>query len=102
MQKKLLAGQPIRLGVVGCGAVTQRAYLPLCAKMPGAQVTMLVDTNLERTVQLAKEFGVANVREDTTDLADFCDAAIVAVPHALHARVGCALLQKGVHVLVEK
>ena len=36
------------------------------------------------------------------ELAERIDAAVVAVPTVAHAEVGCALLRRGVHALVEK
>jgi len=98
----MMSTDPLRIGIVGCGAVTELAHLPLCTAMQGVKVTALVDPNIGRAEQLAKTFGVELVRRDTTDLAGVIDGAIVAAPHAYHARIGIDLLRQGIHVLVEK
>ena len=51
--------------------------------------------------QIAAEFG-AHAFADLDSLAVGIDAAVVAVPTTDHAAVGCALLERGIHVLVEK
>lgn len=51
--------------------------------------------------QIAKEFGVPAF-EDLNALAAKIDAAVVAVPTTDHASVGCSLLERDIHVLIEK
>jgi predicted dehydrogenase len=97
-----MSDQIVRLALIGCGAVTERAHLPVCAREPGVSVTALVDPNVARAKQLAKAYGVPNVLPDASPLHEFADAAILAVPHALHCRIGAGLLRRGVHILVEK
>ncbi len=90
-----------RIMAVGCGAVTERLFLPALAALrlvPG----VLVDTNLARAQELAGSSGAGEVSTDWASVARGGDAAFVGLPHALHAPVCIDLLQRGVHVLVEK
>lgn len=92
----------IRLGIVGCGAVTQRFHLPTAAKVDGCSVTILVDSDRLRAEQLAAKYNVPTTSTDFRELPRYADAAIVAVPHRLHASIGEYLLSAGCHVLMEK
>lgn len=89
-----------RIAVIGCGAVTELRHLPTLAAL-GIKPALLIDTNLQRARDLAAGFGVSGVSDDY-GAAVKVDAAIVALPHYLHARVSVDLLRSGVHVLVEK
>lgn len=92
----------LRIAVIGCGAVTARAHLPVAAQADGIRISLLVDRNLPRAETLARRFGVRRVAADFAAAVDEADAAIVALPHSLHAPVCAELLRRGVHVLVEK
>ena len=65
-------------------------------------VTCLVDKNLERAQALATEKNVPLAVSDYREIIGKVDAAILALPHHLHASVASELLAAGVHVLVEK
>ncbi len=93
---------PIRLGIVGCGAVTKRGHLPSTKRMAGCSVTILVDSDRSRAEQLAAKYNIPTVSTDFHDVPRYADAAIVAVPHRLHASIGEYLLSAGCHVLMEK
>jgi predicted dehydrogenase len=92
----------IRLAILGCGAVTEMAHLPAIARTRGPRVTLLVDINAERRDRLAASFGVANTASDVAGKWDLFDAAIIALPHAMHASSSIDLLAHGKSVLVEK
>ncbi|MCX6022034.1 MAG: Gfo/Idh/MocA family oxidoreductase, partial [Chloroflexi bacterium] len=92
----------LRVGIIGCGAVAEQGHLPAFAGFPNATVSVLVDRNLRRAGQLAAKFRVPVVCDDYTDALADMDAAIVALPHFLHAPVSIDLLKRGIHVLVEK
>ena len=91
-----------RIGIIGCGAVTERGHLPATLRLDRGQVVLLVDKNRTRAEQLARRFNVPQVADDYTRGFDKIDAAIVALPHYLHAPVSIDLLKRGIHVLVEK
>lgn len=99
---KALFVKRIRLGIVGCGAVTQRFHLPSAIGIEGCSVTVLVDSDRSRAEQLAAEYKIPNISTDFRDVPRYADAAIVAVPHHLHAPIGEYLLSNGCHVLMEK
>ncbi len=92
----------VRLAIVGCGAITEGYHLPAALAEPGCEVTVLVDADLPRVTTLGQRSGVAKVSADYRDVIGAADAALLALPNHLHADVACALLERGVHVLVEK
>lgn len=91
----------LRLGVIGCGAVTRIGYLPALTAL-GLEPHMLVDTDAGPVRELARAWPGAEVETDWEACIGRIDAAVVALPHSLHARVSSALLSSGIHVLVEK
>jgi predicted dehydrogenase len=92
---------PIRLALVGCGAVGVRYHLPAIDASDRVSLVAAVDRDLERARDVASSRGAAALT-DFREVAAYADAAVVAVPNWLHATVGTALLDDGVDVLVEK
>lgn len=90
------------LAIIGCGAITELAHLPSATRLAQVEVSALVDTDLARAEALARQYGVPRVARDVMELPELPHAAIVALPHDLHASVSLPLLRRGVHVLVEK
>ncbi len=88
------------VSLVGCGAVAL-AHVPTVEGCARTRLGPLVDRDLGRARALAARHGVEAL-DDHRALAGRTDAAIVALPHHLHAPVAVDLLERGVHVLVEK
>ena len=61
----------------------------------------MVDSNSDRASAAAAEYACP-IFTSPAELAGKIDAAVVAVPTSHHAEVGCALLENGIDVLVEK
>lgn len=93
---------PVRLGIVGCGAVTQICHLPAAHRSTAVKIVALVDTQLDRARSLGRRFGVERCVADYRLVATDIDGMIVAVPHNLHVPIAGDLLRRGVPVLVEK
>ncbi len=91
----------LKIAVIGCGAVAE-AHLAAMANSEAVEVSMLVDKLLSRAEDMARRHAVPKAVENFHDVIGKVDAAIVALPHHLHAPIATELLQKGVHVLVEK
>jgi len=92
----------IRIGIIGCGAVTEIGHLPAVAANPNCTLTALVDRNQSRLELLAKRGRPEFTSEDYRDCFGKIDAAILALPHNLHAPVAIDLLSNGIDVLVDK
>ena len=95
---------PIRIGVVGVGAISQIAHLPVLAKMRGAQVVALCDNDAPKARALADRFGVRDVFADMAELLEFgeVDAVVVCTPNHLHEPHVLSALAAKVHVLCER
>jgi predicted dehydrogenase len=96
--------EPVRIGVVGAGAIAQLAHLPVLAKMRGAQLVALCDNDRPKARALADRFGVADVYTDIEDLLEeeALDAVVIATPNHLHEPHTLSALAAGKHVLCER
>lgn len=111
----------LRVGIIGAGAISARAFLPGFAEpdspqaargfgdwafngSPGVQVTHLADPQLDRARALADIFHVPHVTTDWRELVASVevDAVGVATPNYLHHEMTVAACRAGKHVLVEK
>lgn len=92
----------VDLAIIGCGAITQAGHLPAAARVAGVNVIGLIDLDTARARALAESHGIKHATGAIGDLPCLPDAAILALPHHLHAQLGTDLLRRGVHVLVEK
>ncbi|MFN7961960.1 MAG: Gfo/Idh/MocA family oxidoreductase [Thermoanaerobaculia bacterium] len=97
-----MSERPLRLAVVGCGAVAASHYLPALAAAPGIEPTLLVDADAGRARALAARWGVPATASSIDGLPAQAEAAVLALPNHLHAPLAIELLGRGVHVLVEK
>jgi predicted dehydrogenase len=86
--------------VVGVGDFG-RNHVRVLRELPGVTLAGVVDVNSERAAAVAAEFGTQSFG-DISALAGKADAACLAVPTIEHARMGRALLEQGMDLLVEK
>lgn len=95
---------PLRLGIVGAGAVTQVAHLPVLTKIKGIQVAALADGDLVKATTLAQRFQVPSAFEDAEEMLRHTalDALLVCTPNHLHEAHVLMGLSAGLHVMVEK
>jgi predicted dehydrogenase len=95
----------LRIGVVGCGEVTQIMHWPSLSQLSDLyEVTALCDISPRVLETLGARWNIESLTTDHRDLvrrADV-DAVLVASPHAFHAEVTLAAIAAGKHVLVEK
>jgi predicted dehydrogenase len=81
---------------VGAGQFGQN-HIRVVKESDRAELVAVVDPVAER----AGGHGVPGLT-DARELAGKVDAAIIAAPTVMHAEIGCALLESGIDVLIEK
>ncbi len=95
---------PVRLGIIGCGNVTEKRHLPAIQSVSDLQVVALADIDDGSLNRLADRFRVAKRYNDYRALLADQDVSAVAVcaPLSFHAEMALGALEAGKHVLVEK
>jgi predicted dehydrogenase len=91
---------PLRTAVIGVGYLG-RFHAQKYAQIPDSKLVAVVDANADAVGKVAVELGEKAVR-DYRDILGEVDAVSLAVPTPLHHSIGCALLDRGIHLLVEK
>jgi predicted dehydrogenase/nucleoside-diphosphate-sugar epimerase len=102
-----LTTTPIRLGIIGCGAVTHLCHLPALRQVPELAVTAVMDADVDRAGStadtVASELGTRPATVDSIEaFLPSVDAALVCTSNTSHAALAVQLLAAGKHVLIEK
>jgi len=94
--------EPVRMGVIGCGAISG-AYLGMAQNFPIVEVAACADLDAERARAQAEKFGVPRVlsvdellRDDSIELV-----MNLTIPKA-HAEVAMRAIEAGKHTYAEK
>jgi len=90
----------MKIGIIGCGLIGQKR----ASHLANAELVACADTAIEKAITLANQFPGAKALSDWRDLIhqENIDMVIVATPHASLAEITNAVIQKNIHVLVEK
>lgn len=97
-----MGGRVARLGIIGCGAVTQLCHLPAARSVSEVKVVALADNDIGRARRLGSRFGIHSCVQDYHELLDRVDGVIVALPPYLHVPVAREIVEMRIPVLVEK
>jgi UDP-N-acetylglucosamine 3-dehydrogenase len=91
----------LKFGVAGAG-VMGRNHARVLADIRDVELTHVFDPDAVTAEGVAAAYGAAAVTDPQAFVDAGLDAAVVATPNRHHAELTVALLEKGVHVLVEK
>jgi len=96
--------EPLRVAVIGAGAIAQVAHLPVLRKLPGMEVAAICDSDLGKAQALASRFEVKDTYDDIEDVLRYvhADAVVICTPNHLHESHIIAALSGGKHVLCER
>lgn len=95
---------PIRVAIIGAGAVSDYHHVPGITIDPRAELVAVCDASAELVEQRKGDWGVDF---GTTDYQEVCshpdvDAVIIATPNFTHRPMSLAAAQHGKHVMCEK
>jgi predicted dehydrogenase len=96
--------EPVRIGVVGAGAIAQLTHLPLLSRMRGVKLVAVCDNDRAKARALAERFDIEDTYNDIEDLLDAGElqAVVVATPNHLHEPHVLSAIAAGVDVLCER
>lgn len=95
---------PLRIGVIGCGAIATAVHIRVLRKLRGVRVTALADPAPEARASAGRLVRGAVLLAGPDELLarDDVDAVVVAAPSGLHASLALATLKTGRHLYLEK
>ena len=95
--------QPVSVGILGVGAVTQVVHLPMFSERPDVEVIAVSDLDRAKAEALATRFEVPLVLSNEEILShDRVQAAVICTPNYLHESMAVEAFEHGKHVLVER
>ncbi|WP_161606245.1 Gfo/Idh/MocA family protein [Microlunatus speluncae] len=94
---------PLRLGIVGAGALASRRIYPWLSRLP-VELTAVCELDPGRGAAAAQQFGAKSVYTDHTAMFAEAglDAVIVCVDPEAHARLATEAMRAGLPVYTEK
>jgi len=95
---------PVRVAVIGAGAIAQVAHLPVLRRLPGVEVAAICDSDLGKAQALAARFDVKETFDDIEEVLKYTRPTAVAIctPNHLHEIHVVSALAAGAHVLCER
>jgi len=99
-----MSSQPVRIAVIGAGAVADYHHVPGIRLDPRARLVAACDPNAALLEQRAREWGPIRTTPDYLDIArdPQVDAVIICTPNDTHHPITMACLEGGKHVMCEK
>jgi len=99
-----VTADPLRVGVVGCGAIAQAVHIPLLRRIPGATVVAVADPSADACAAAARLAPGAELFDGLASLlgSGEVEAVVVCAPSALHGPIVLDVLEAGKHLYLEK
>lgn len=94
---------PLRVGVIGTGAISQVVHVPIFSEREDVDLMALADRDPHKAETLSRRFDVPLVME-AQELIDHDElqAVVLCTPNAYHEEQAIRALESGKHVLVER
>jgi predicted dehydrogenase len=102
--RRLVAKDPIRIAVIGCGNHSRGALQPGLARLPHFDYVAACDLEEAVAADCARRYGAGAVYKDYRRMLDEVrpEAVLVVGPPQLHLEAGLEAAARGIHLFVEK
>src|SRR5579864_6267666 len=99
-----MAGQALRVGIIGAGNWSHEAHMPGWSRDPRCRLVAVCDTDAARAQEAAKTFSIPFATDDYRRLLerDDIDVIDIVTGNREHFRLTWEALEASKHVLVEK
>jgi predicted dehydrogenase len=94
----------LKMGLVGCGGISQIAHLPALKKADNVELIAACDVAQDLVEMAARRYYIPEVYTDLREMLERSDidAVLVTAHHAFHAEISIECMRAGKHVLCEK
>jgi len=96
----------IRVAIIGAGEIVKRRHLPELSANTKVELVAIAGYRYETTEKVAKMYNIPRIFSGKDGwknlLAMELDAVYIATPNQFHAEMAMAMLQRDVHVFLEK
>jgi len=93
----------LRLGLLGCGPISQFAHLPALEKARGVELVAICDASDGLLRKMGARYGIEDLYTSYPEfLESDIEAVLIAVSDPFHVPLAIQALEAGKHVLVEK
>ena len=96
--------RPVAIGIIGCGRVTERYYLPAFVRLPELRVVAVADRSEARRVLVASRLRGCRAFASAEALLDVAsvEGIVVATPPDTHLAIAESALRRGLSAFIEK
>ena len=95
-----MSAPAVRIGIVGTGSLG-RVHARILTEMPEVEVVGFVERSDETAAEVSGTLGIKRF-ESPAQLAEACEAVVIAAITTVHAEVAAVCLEAGCDVLIEK
>ena len=92
----------VKVGIIGCGKITEVRHAPEYAENPDCEITAFFDVIPEKAQKMAEQYGGKAFDSIESLLASDVEGVSVCVANVYHSTVSIQALRAGKHVLCEK
>jgi predicted dehydrogenase len=99
-----MSNNPLFVGIVGCGAITQKSHIPAFLRNKNTKLVALCDTNEDFVAGVADKYNIDRYYLDLSDMLknEDLDLLDICTPISYHAAMAIQGMESGCHILVEK
>ena len=99
-----MSREVVRIGLLGCGAISQFAHVPALMRADGIAFSAICDGAPDLLHTMGARAGVSSLFTDYDEFLEKSDvdAVLIAVPDEFHLPLARQALEAGKHVLLEK
>jgi predicted dehydrogenase len=100
---KKIEGEPMRVGIIGCGYASKKHIVPL-RMVPGVDIVAVCDISEDQAKKVARRYRINSVYQDCSRLIaeQRPDVLHILTPPHTHRDLSIQAMESGCHVLVEK
>ena len=98
-----MAGDELRIGIIGAGQITRTRHLPGFRKLSGVRIAGVCNRHRDSAARVAREFDIPRIYANWEEMIQDreIDAVVIGAWPYLHCPVTLAALDAGKHVLTQ-